>query len=83
MPEDEDDDDNEDDYDSDEGRGEWAAGDDLDSGLHAVMDQDWADAAGGEHSDITPPPLLSTPRRRTDALRRLHGVQTLPSGTTG
>ncbi|GAA5860727.1 hypothetical protein JCM3774_006266 [Rhodotorula dairenensis] len=44
MPEDDEDD--VDDYDSEDQDGEWAAGDDLDSGLHAVMDQDWADAAG-------------------------------------
>ncbi|GAA5977468.1 hypothetical protein JCM10908_004988 [Rhodotorula pacifica] len=45
MPEEDDED--EDGYDSYEAQdAEWAVGDDLNSGLHAVMDQDWADAAG-------------------------------------
>ena len=54
MPEDDDDDEDQDSDDYYEGQ----VGDDLDSGLHAVMDQDWADAAGGKQCDqCTAPPL--------------------------
>jgi hypothetical protein len=42
MPEDEEEEDEEFDEEDD-----WAEGDDLQGGLYAVMDQDWADAAGG------------------------------------
>lgn len=37
---------------------EWTGGD-LESGLHAVMDQDWADAAGGEHLQAQTSPRAS------------------------
>lgn len=74
MPEDDDEE-----YEDSDDYYEGQAGDDLDSGLHAVMDQDWADAAGGKQCDQ----CTASRDVRADACRQSFGLQTSPNATTG
>lgn len=79
--EDEEEDEDEDDFDEDDE--DWDADAGLDEGLLAVMDQDWADAAGGaSHPPL--PSRLGESVKLTLALRRCSctTMQTLPSATT-